>query len=230
MQKRTLPAAHAVRSPIEVRVASMSATYTHPVRGARASSKLIPTVADSAQVRGRWFGESAGSVIMDGKSLEFGSLGAGRGAPFAVPLLLGILAVTAALLLLVDPPGLGKWLMFAVMAAICLPIAAFMLMGRHVLVDATAGRVVLTYSFGPLRWRCRRVLAEFRLVSTRFRPVSARAWLVRATPTAEVRETFRGVARRKKGDVAGGDADIAAAKAMKGDVADLYAQWGVSAP
>jgi tetratricopeptide (TPR) repeat protein len=40
----------------------------------------------------------------------------------------------------------------------------------------------------------------------------------------------RGVARRKKGDVAGGDADIAAAKAMKGDVADLYAKWGVSAP
>jgi tetratricopeptide (TPR) repeat protein len=30
----------------------------------------------------------------------------------------------------------------------------------------------------------------------------------------------RGVARRKKGDVAGGDADIAAAKALKGDVAD----------
>lgn len=40
----------------------------------------------------------------------------------------------------------------------------------------------------------------------------------------------RGVARRKKGDVAGGDADIAAAKAAKGDIADLFAQWGVSAP
>jgi tetratricopeptide (TPR) repeat protein len=40
----------------------------------------------------------------------------------------------------------------------------------------------------------------------------------------------RGVARRKKGDVAGGDADIAAAKASKGDIADLFAQWGVSAP
>jgi tetratricopeptide (TPR) repeat protein len=40
----------------------------------------------------------------------------------------------------------------------------------------------------------------------------------------------RGVARRKKGDVAGGDADIAAAKALKGDIADLYAEWGVSAP
>jgi tetratricopeptide (TPR) repeat protein len=40
----------------------------------------------------------------------------------------------------------------------------------------------------------------------------------------------RGVARRKKGDVTGGDADIAAAKAMRGDVADLMATWGVSAP
>ena len=40
----------------------------------------------------------------------------------------------------------------------------------------------------------------------------------------------RGVARRKKGDVAGGDADIAAAKALRADVADLLVQWGVSAP
>lgn len=40
----------------------------------------------------------------------------------------------------------------------------------------------------------------------------------------------RGVARRKKGDVAGGDADIAAAKAIRADVADLMAKWGVSAP
>jgi len=38
----------------------------------------------------------------------------------------------------------------------------------------------------------------------------------------------RGLARRKKGDVAGGDADIAAAKAMRDDVADLMATWGVS--
>lgn len=38
----------------------------------------------------------------------------------------------------------------------------------------------------------------------------------------------RGVARRKKGDIAGGDADIATAKAMRGDVADLLAKWGVS--
>ncbi len=125
------------------------------------------------------------------KPLEFGSLGPGRGAPFAVPLLLGILAVTAVLLLLVDPPGVGDWLMVGLVAAVCLPIAAFMLMGRHVLVDAATGRVVLTHSFGPLRWRRRRVLNEFRMVSTRFRPVSARAWLVRATPTAEVRETFQ---------------------------------------
>ena len=124
------------------------------------------------------------------KPLEFGELGPGRGAPFAVPLSLGILTVTAVLLLMVDPPGLGEWLMFAVMAAICLPITAFMLMGRHVLVDPAGGRVVLTHSFGPLRWRRRRALTEFRLVSSRSRPVSARAWLVRATPTAEVRETF----------------------------------------
>jgi tetratricopeptide (TPR) repeat protein len=40
----------------------------------------------------------------------------------------------------------------------------------------------------------------------------------------------RGVARRRKGDTAGGDADIAAAKAAKADIADLFAQWGVSAP
>jgi tetratricopeptide (TPR) repeat protein len=40
----------------------------------------------------------------------------------------------------------------------------------------------------------------------------------------------RGVAKRKKGDVAGGDADIAAAKAMRADVAELMAKWGVSAP
>jgi hypothetical protein len=38
----------------------------------------------------------------------------------------------------------------------------------------------------------------------------------------------RGVARRK-GDVAGGDADIAVAKALKADVADLLATCGVSA-
>jgi hypothetical protein len=38
-------------------------------------------------------GESAGSVAMNDKSVEFGDLGPGRGAPFAVPLSLGILAV-----------------------------------------------------------------------------------------------------------------------------------------
>jgi tetratricopeptide (TPR) repeat protein len=38
----------------------------------------------------------------------------------------------------------------------------------------------------------------------------------------------RGVAKRKKGDLAGGDADIAAAKAMRPDIADLLAKWGVT--
>jgi tetratricopeptide (TPR) repeat protein len=38
----------------------------------------------------------------------------------------------------------------------------------------------------------------------------------------------RGVAKRKKGDTAGGDADIAAARAKRADVAELYASWGVS--
>ena len=40
----------------------------------------------------------------------------------------------------------------------------------------------------------------------------------------------RGVARRRKGDVAGGDADIAAAKALQANVADVVARWGVSPP
>ena len=40
----------------------------------------------------------------------------------------------------------------------------------------------------------------------------------------------RGVARRRKGDVASGDADIAAAKALQANVADVVARWGVSAP
>ncbi len=40
----------------------------------------------------------------------------------------------------------------------------------------------------------------------------------------------RGVAKRRKGDVAGGDADIAAAKALRPDVADPLATWGVGAP
>ena len=38
----------------------------------------------------------------------------------------------------------------------------------------------------------------------------------------------RGVAKRKKGDTAGGDADIAAATDARKDVAELYASWGVS--
>lgn len=125
--------------------------------------------------------------------LEYGSLGPGRGAPFVVPLALGILAVTALMLLVVDTPDVGDWVMVGLVAAVCLPIAVFTLTGRHVLVDGGAGQVVLTRSFGPLRWRRRRALSEFGAVSARFRPVSARAWLVRATPTAQdqARETFQ---------------------------------------
>lgn len=125
--------------------------------------------------------------------LEFGTLGPGRGAPFMVPLALGILAVTALMLLVVDRPEPGDWVMVGLVAAVCLPIAVFALTGRHVLVDAGTSRVVLTLSFGPLRWRHRRALAEFQSVTTRFRPVSARAWLVRAMPVAagQVRETFQ---------------------------------------
>jgi len=37
----------------------------------------------------------------------------------------------------------------------------------------------------------------------------------------------RGVARRRKGDGAGGAADIAAAKAIRPDVAEVMAKWGV---
>jgi tetratricopeptide (TPR) repeat protein len=37
----------------------------------------------------------------------------------------------------------------------------------------------------------------------------------------------RGVAKRRKGDIAGGDADIAAAKAIKADIADQMAKYGV---
>jgi tetratricopeptide (TPR) repeat protein len=38
----------------------------------------------------------------------------------------------------------------------------------------------------------------------------------------------RGLARRKKGDQAGGDADIAAAKAIKATIADEFAKYGVN--
>jgi hypothetical protein len=109
-----------------------------------------------------------------------------------VPLALGILAVTAVMLLMVDTPGPGDWLMVVLVAAVCLPIAGFALAGRHVAVDPAAGRVVLTRSFGPLRWRRQRALSEFGAVLTRFRPASARAWFVRATPVAhdQVREVF----------------------------------------
>jgi len=37
----------------------------------------------------------------------------------------------------------------------------------------------------------------------------------------------RGIARLKTGDTAGGEADIAAAKAIEGDIADVYAEYGV---
>ena len=37
----------------------------------------------------------------------------------------------------------------------------------------------------------------------------------------------RGVARRRKGDVKGGDADIVVAKASQSDIADNFASWGV---
>ena len=36
--------------------------------------------------------------------------------------------------------------------------------------------------------------------------------------------------RSAKGDVAGGGADIAAAQAIKPDVADWHAKWGAGAP
>ena len=38
----------------------------------------------------------------------------------------------------------------------------------------------------------------------------------------------RGVAKLKKGDTANGNADIAAAKAMKPDVVEVYAGYGVN--
>jgi len=37
----------------------------------------------------------------------------------------------------------------------------------------------------------------------------------------------RGVAKSKKGDIAGGDDDIAAAKAVKADITDVMAKLGV---
>ena len=38
----------------------------------------------------------------------------------------------------------------------------------------------------------------------------------------------RGLAKLKSGDKAGGEADIAAAKAIKPDIADVYAGYGVT--
>ena len=37
----------------------------------------------------------------------------------------------------------------------------------------------------------------------------------------------RGLAKQRKGDQAGGEADIAAAKAIKADIAEEFAKWGV---
>jgi hypothetical protein len=47
--EQTPPAAAAVSSPIEVKVASIGATYTHSEQSARGSNKLFKSVADSAQ-------------------------------------------------------------------------------------------------------------------------------------------------------------------------------------
>ena len=38
----------------------------------------------------------------------------------------------------------------------------------------------------------------------------------------------RGLAKLKKGDAVGGDADIAAAKAIQGDIAEEFARYGVT--
>jgi hypothetical protein len=38
----------------------------------------------------------------------------------------------------------------------------------------------------------------------------------------------RDLAKRKKGDQAGGDADIAAARANQADIADEYAKYGMN--
>jgi len=37
----------------------------------------------------------------------------------------------------------------------------------------------------------------------------------------------RGIARRQKGDLVGGDVDTAAAKAIKANIAEQYAQYGI---
>jgi tetratricopeptide (TPR) repeat protein len=37
----------------------------------------------------------------------------------------------------------------------------------------------------------------------------------------------RGIAKRRKGDAAGGDADVAAAKALKPDIVEEYSKYGV---
>ena len=47
-------------------------------------------------------------------------------------------------------------------------------------------------------------------------------------PTHSIVAAFcRGLAKNKKGDSVGGDADIAAAKAIKADIAEEFAGYGV---
>ena len=50
---------------------------------------------------------------------------------------------------------------------------------------------------------------------------------LRISPTMAVPLYGRGLAKQKKGDTAGGDIDIAAANAIKADIAEEYARYGV---
>jgi tetratricopeptide (TPR) repeat protein len=51
---------------------------------------------------------------------------------------------------------------------------------------------------------------------------------LRRTPKKAGSLYGRGVAKLKKGDVGGGEADIAAAKAIQADIADEFARYGVT--
>ena len=50
---------------------------------------------------------------------------------------------------------------------------------------------------------------------------------LRRTPKDAGSLYARGVAKLRSGDTAAGDADIAAAKAIKADIATVYASYGV---
>jgi tetratricopeptide (TPR) repeat protein len=50
---------------------------------------------------------------------------------------------------------------------------------------------------------------------------------LRLNPKLAVSLYGRGLAKLKKGDASGGNADIAAAKAIRGDIADEFARYGV---